>query len=288
MVSAAAGATGSVAGQIAKIAGARVVGIAGGPEKCRAVVEDFGFDACIDYRDGDLAAALKQHCPQRGRRLLRQRRRADPRRRARPAGRQGPGRAVRRHLQLPHRRAPRPGQLREPPGQDRDHAGLQRARRVGPLRRGLRRAARLGAAGPAGPPRDRLRRASSRASTPSTGCSPAPTSARCWSRSPTRRRRVRGSVAVDAAAGGRERHEAHRAGQDRLGLAGDLAGAGAARLELGGQGRAAAVLGNVGGAEELVSTRAAPRRRGGRRPPAGRRWRPARCRSTRRRRCRRC
>jgi NADPH-dependent curcumin reductase CurA len=63
VVSAAAGATGSVAGQIAKIAGARVVGIAGGPEKCRVVVEDFGFDACIDYREGQLAAALKQHCP---------------------------------------------------------------------------------------------------------------------------------------------------------------------------------------------------------------------------------
>jgi NADPH-dependent curcumin reductase CurA len=63
VVSAAAGATGSVAGQIAKIAGARVVGIAGGPEKCRVVVEEFGFDACIDYREGDLAAALKQHCP---------------------------------------------------------------------------------------------------------------------------------------------------------------------------------------------------------------------------------
>jgi NADPH-dependent curcumin reductase CurA len=63
VVSAAAGATGSVAGQIAKIAGARVVGIAGGPEKCRVVVEEFGFDACIDYREGDLGAALKQHCP---------------------------------------------------------------------------------------------------------------------------------------------------------------------------------------------------------------------------------
>lgn len=63
VVSAAAGATGSVAGQIAKVHGARVVGIAGGPEKCRAVVESFGFDACIDYRAGDLAAALKQHCP---------------------------------------------------------------------------------------------------------------------------------------------------------------------------------------------------------------------------------
>ena len=63
VVSAAAGATGSVAGQIAKIAGCRVVGIAGGPEKCRVVVEDFGFDACIDYREDNLAAALKHHCP---------------------------------------------------------------------------------------------------------------------------------------------------------------------------------------------------------------------------------
>jgi NADPH-dependent curcumin reductase CurA len=63
VVSAAAGATGSVAGQIAKIADARVVGIAGGPHKCKAVVEDFGFDACIDYKADDLRAALKEHCP---------------------------------------------------------------------------------------------------------------------------------------------------------------------------------------------------------------------------------
>ncbi|MGV0633483.1 NADP-dependent oxidoreductase [Mycolicibacillus trivialis] len=63
VVSAAAGATGSVAGQIAKIAGARVVGIAGGPRKCRAVVEEFGFDACIDYKRGQIAADLKEHCP---------------------------------------------------------------------------------------------------------------------------------------------------------------------------------------------------------------------------------
>jgi NADPH-dependent curcumin reductase CurA len=62
VVSAAAGATGSVAGQIAKIAGARVVGIAGGPTKCKAVVEDFGFDACIDYKADNLQAALKEHC----------------------------------------------------------------------------------------------------------------------------------------------------------------------------------------------------------------------------------
>ena len=63
VVSAAAGATGSVAGQIAKIAGARVVGIAGGPHKCRAVVEDFGFDDCIDYRNDDLPSALRSRCP---------------------------------------------------------------------------------------------------------------------------------------------------------------------------------------------------------------------------------
>jgi NADPH-dependent curcumin reductase CurA len=63
VVSAAAGATGSVAGQIAKIAGARVVGIAGGPDKCRAVVDDFGFDDCIDYREGNVPAALKEACP---------------------------------------------------------------------------------------------------------------------------------------------------------------------------------------------------------------------------------
>lgn len=65
VVSAAAGATGSLAGQIAKIAGARVVGIAGGPEKCRVVVEEFGFDACIDHRNDDIPAALKEHCPDR-------------------------------------------------------------------------------------------------------------------------------------------------------------------------------------------------------------------------------
>ena len=107
VVSAAAGATGSVAGQIAKIAGARVVGIAGGPEKCRAVVDDFGFDACIDYKSDDLQAALKEHCPARRQRLLRQCRRPDPRRGVGPAGTEGAGRAVRCHLQLPDRRASR-------------------------------------------------------------------------------------------------------------------------------------------------------------------------------------
>ena len=65
VVSAAAGATGSIAGQVAKILGCRVVGIAGSEEKCRFVVEELGFDACINHRTDDLKAALKEHCPNR-------------------------------------------------------------------------------------------------------------------------------------------------------------------------------------------------------------------------------
>lgn len=63
VISAAAGAVGSVAGQIAKLKGCRVVGLAGGPDKCAYVTDTLGFDACIDYKQGDVAAALKQHCP---------------------------------------------------------------------------------------------------------------------------------------------------------------------------------------------------------------------------------
>ena len=62
VVSAAAGAVGAVAGQIAKTKGCRVVGIAGGPAKCGYVVEELGFDAAIDYKSEDVAAALRQHC----------------------------------------------------------------------------------------------------------------------------------------------------------------------------------------------------------------------------------
>ena len=63
VVSAASGATGSVAGQLARIAGARAVGIAGGSEKCRYVVEELGFDACVDYRAPDFEARLDAACP---------------------------------------------------------------------------------------------------------------------------------------------------------------------------------------------------------------------------------
>jgi NADPH-dependent curcumin reductase CurA len=63
LVSGAAGATGSMVGQIAKIKGCRAVGIAGGPDKCRELVETFGFDAAIDYKAVDVRAAIRQHCP---------------------------------------------------------------------------------------------------------------------------------------------------------------------------------------------------------------------------------
>jgi len=63
VISAAAGGVGSIAGQIARLRGARVIGIAGGPEKCRWIVEDLGFDAAIDYRAGDLGARLAELCP---------------------------------------------------------------------------------------------------------------------------------------------------------------------------------------------------------------------------------
>ena len=63
VVSGAGGAVGSVAGQIAKIKGCRVIGIAGGADKCRAVTEEFGFDAAIDYRTQDVRKALREHAP---------------------------------------------------------------------------------------------------------------------------------------------------------------------------------------------------------------------------------
>src|SRR5258708_1696698 len=63
VVSGAAGAGGAVVGQIAKIKGCPVVGIAGGPEKCRYIVDELGFDAAIDYKSEDVRKALHQHCP---------------------------------------------------------------------------------------------------------------------------------------------------------------------------------------------------------------------------------
>ena len=62
-VSAASGAVGTVVGQLAKKHGCRAVGIAGGPEKCRFVVQELGFDACVDYKAGNLKADLKEAAP---------------------------------------------------------------------------------------------------------------------------------------------------------------------------------------------------------------------------------
>ena len=110
VVSAASGAVGSVVGQIAKIKGCRAVGIAGGPDKCRYVTEELGFDACIDYKAGNLAAQLQGSLPQGHRRQFRERRRRNPRHGAAADERVRPHRAVRPDLRpiTPPRHRPAP------------------------------------------------------------------------------------------------------------------------------------------------------------------------------------
>jgi hypothetical protein len=63
LVSAASGAVGGVVGQLAKLQGCRAVGIAGGPKKCEYAVKELGFDACVDYKAGNLIDDLKAACP---------------------------------------------------------------------------------------------------------------------------------------------------------------------------------------------------------------------------------
>jgi NADPH-dependent curcumin reductase CurA len=63
LVSAATGPVGSTVGQVARLVGARAIGIAGSDAKCRYAVEELGFEACVNYRDGDLRTLLKQACP---------------------------------------------------------------------------------------------------------------------------------------------------------------------------------------------------------------------------------
>ncbi|MDF4204598.1 NADP-dependent oxidoreductase [Maribacter sp. SA7] len=63
LVSGAAGAVGSIVGQVAKIKGCKVVGIAGGADKCKYVVDELGFDACIDYKNENVKQRLKEECP---------------------------------------------------------------------------------------------------------------------------------------------------------------------------------------------------------------------------------
>jgi hypothetical protein len=63
VVSGAAGSVGSIVGQIARISGCRAIGIAGGADKCRWLVEELGFDAAIDYKSGDVRKQLREHAP---------------------------------------------------------------------------------------------------------------------------------------------------------------------------------------------------------------------------------
>src|SRR3546814_20552073 len=63
VLSGAAGAVGSIAGQIAKIKGCRVVGIAGGADKCKFLIDELGFDGALDYKNEDVHAGLKRECP---------------------------------------------------------------------------------------------------------------------------------------------------------------------------------------------------------------------------------
>src|SRR5690606_5084153 len=63
VVDAAAGSVGSLVGQIAKIKGCRVIGIAGGPDKCKYITDELGFDGAVDYKNEDVGEALDRLCP---------------------------------------------------------------------------------------------------------------------------------------------------------------------------------------------------------------------------------
>jgi NADPH-dependent curcumin reductase CurA len=158
VVSAAAGAVGSVAGQLAKREGARVVGIAGGPEKCALLTERLGFDAAVDHRAEDWRDQLKAATPDGidvdfenvggdlmdaifGRLNVR-----------------APRRPLRPDLLLQRHRAPtRPGQLPQPARPTRHPAGLHHPRPFRQARRGLRPTRRVGGRRQPRAPGDRRR-----------------------------------------------------------------------------------------------------------------------------------
>lgn len=133
VVSAASGAVGGVVGQIARIKGCRAVGIAGGREKCRYVVEELGFDACLDYKAGDLYENLKNATPQGidvyfenvgGEIFDTVLRRVNPFARV-------PRSPVRAHFPVQRERALRPEERLQPAGEPGQAAGLHR---LGPSR----------------------------------------------------------------------------------------------------------------------------------------------------------
>ena len=135
-------------------------------DKCDWSSDELGFDACIDYKAGDVKDGLKEPVPEGRRRLLRQRRRRDPRRRADPHLRAGPHRDLRRHHPVQqHRAGARPGQLPVAAGQPGAHGGHGGVRLRRPLSAGDRRDRRLAEGGPA----------DAAARTSSTGWRPSPT-----------------------------------------------------------------------------------------------------------------
>jgi NADPH-dependent curcumin reductase len=100
LVSAATGAVGSVVGQLAKLAGARAVGIAGGPEKCAYAVRELGYAACVDHKSLRFPEDLKDSIVQRARRVVRERRRRAVPASAAAAQRFRPDRDLRAHRLL--------------------------------------------------------------------------------------------------------------------------------------------------------------------------------------------
>jgi NADPH-dependent curcumin reductase CurA len=127
VVSGAAGATGSVAGQIAKIKGCRVIGTAGSKEKCDWLVGEAHFDAAIDYKSEDLRARNFRRLSQWDQRLLRQRWRRRPQRGTGTHQPEGADRPLRFDLDLRRLRATaRPGELSQPCSEARAHRGIQR------------------------------------------------------------------------------------------------------------------------------------------------------------------
>jgi hypothetical protein len=140
VVSAASGAVGQIVGQLAKIAGCRAVGIAGGPKKCAFVKDALGFDACIDYKAGnDLGEALKAACPDGGSVRL-----DFPIQRCRARARPAPARSLRRSPRE-HARVHRLG-LQRPVRSGHAPDGRVGAQRPPQIQRGHRRRPRAGAA----------------------------------------------------------------------------------------------------------------------------------------------
>ena len=149
LVSAAAGAVGTMVGQIAKIAGCRVVGTAGGQDKCDWLVRELGFDAAVDYKAGGVLPRAGGGVPQRHRRLFRQYRRAGARRGAVADEPARPHRLLRQRLAIRRREAGARSDGGARPGRDQAaaHGRLHRHGFLRPPRRGRGAAGALGRRG---------------------------------------------------------------------------------------------------------------------------------------------